>query len=241
MGSRGFQRGGSPRPGLRNFHGTQTIGGSAEESGLRKGPSAVESHPMDPPPPLDYASPRMPAESRLVFTPYPDGGKLERAPATMPELLREALMPTIIILPLAAVLIWTALRINTMWHVPAERPAAMIFCGAWILGLAALLYTTLDALQNAGIILDVEVRGPWLAWTKQNLWGVSRGHWHTEEVQRVWVRELGHDRMLKVSRRARLPLGAFSNFSQPELESAAALLSLAIDRARDAARESRAA
>ena len=75
------------------------------------------------------------------------------------------------------------------------------------------------------------VRGPWFTWTKHNFWGARRQRWRTADVVDVSTRGIG-DLMLRVAHRRRLPLGAFSMFPLPELQAAAALMTLALERAR---------
>jgi hypothetical protein len=182
--------------------------------------------------PLDYQSPRMPPGALLTYTEYPDGCKLERLPATSAEMLREAMGPPVVFLLLGFFLcvgVWQAAR---LWHRPGPPVLAGAITGACIVTLALLVWAVLDAVQNAGVVTELEVRGPSLTWTKQNFWGTRRGEWRTADLERVYVGSV--DSMLRVGHRSRIPLGAFSRFPRAELDSAASLLTLAIARAKAA-------
>jgi hypothetical protein len=107
---------------------------------------------------------------------------------------------------------------------------AVAMTGTCFVALATLVWTVLDAAQNAGIVTEVEVRGRSLSWTKQNFWGTRRREWRTADVEGVYVGPF--DPMLRISHRSRISLGAFSRFPRSELDSAVALLTLAIARAK---------
>jgi hypothetical protein len=182
--------------------------------------------------PLDYQSPRMPPDALLKFIEYPDGGKLERGPATSSELLREAMGPPFAVLllgGLAAVALWQSLR---LWRRPGLPVLAMAMTSGAAVSLITLVWTLLDAFQNCGVVTELEVRGPSLTWTKQSFWGSRRSVWRTADVEQVYVGSL--EPMLRVGHRSRISLGAFSKFPKAELNSAAALLTLAVARARAA-------
>jgi hypothetical protein len=187
--------------------------------------------------PLDYQSPRMPPGALLTFTEFPDGGKLERLPATSSEMLREAIGPPIAFLFLSALLavgVWQSVR---LWRRPGPPVLAVAMTGTCVVTLAFLVWTTLDALQNAGIVTEIEVRGPSLTWTKQNFRGARRCEWRTADVERVYVGMF--EKMLRIGHRSRISLGAFSRFPKTELDAASALLTLAIARARAASPQGR--
>ena len=185
--------------------------------------------------PLDYQSPRMPPGARLTFTEYPDGGKLDRGPATSGEMLREAMNAPVAFVFLGFLLcvgVWQSVR---LWRRPGPPVLAVAMTGTCVVALATLVWTVRDAAQNAGIVTEVEVRGPSLWWSKQNFWGTRRREWLTADVESVYVGPF--DRMLRIGHRSRISLGAFSRFPKTELDSAAALLTLAIARAKAASRQ----
>jgi hypothetical protein len=182
--------------------------------------------------PLDYQSPRMPPDALLTYTEYSDGCKLERLPATFSELLREAMGPPVAFLFLVFLLyvgVWQAVR---LWRRPGPPVHAVAVTGGCFVTVALLVWTVLDAVQNTGVVTEVEVRGPLFTWTRQNFWGTRRLQWRTADVERVYIGRL--DTMLRVGHRSRISLGAFSRFPRAELDSAAALLTLAIARAEAA-------
>jgi hypothetical protein len=181
--------------------------------------------------PLDYQSPLMPAGARLMFTEYPDGGKLTRGPPRPAELLREAVAPVVAVGLLAVGIAYACWRAFLAWRPDRPHTEAVVSAGGAAAGLIAVVYCLLDAWQNSGIVTEVEMRGPWLTWTKHNVWGARRQRWRTADVVDVSTRGIG-DLMLRVAHRRRLPLGAFSMVPLPELQAAAALMTLALERAR---------
>jgi hypothetical protein len=172
----------------------------------------------------------MPPDALLMYTEYSDGCKLERLPATFGEMFREALGPPVTFLFLGFLLSMGAGLSVRLWRRPGSPVLAVAMTGTGLVAVAALVWTVLDAVQNAGIVTEVEVRGLSLTWTKQNFWGTRRREWRTADVERVYVG--GLDRMLRVGHRSSISLGAFSRFPRAELDAAAALLTLAIERAK---------
>jgi hypothetical protein len=205
--------------------------GSVHEDSLADSIQPVDCQP------LDYQSPRMPPDALLTYTEYPDGCKLERLPATSAEMLREAMGPPVTFLFLGFLLSMGVGLSVRLWRRPGPPVLAVVMTGTCFVAVAALVWTVLDAVQNAGIVTEVQVRGPSLAWTKQNFWGTRRREWRTEDIERVYVG--GLDRMLRVGHRSRISLSAFSRFPKAELDSAAALLTLAIARAKAASQPGR--
>jgi hypothetical protein len=183
--------------------------------------------------PLDYQSPLMPAGARLTFTEYPDGGKLTRDGPRPAELLREAVAPVFAIALLAGGVAFGTWRAFQLWRPDRPHAQSVVSAGGAAAGMIALVYVLLDSWQNSGVVTVVEVRGAWLTWTKHNFWGARRQRWRTADVVGVSTRGIG-DLMLRVAHRRRVPLGAFSTFTLPELQAAAALMTLALERARRA-------
>jgi len=221
--------------GVRTVRGAgETLSGNADSVKLGR---VEEDLPAGAVQPLDYQSPRMPPGALLTFTEYPDGGKLERGPATFGEMLREAMGPPVSFLFLGFLLCVGIIQSVRLRRRPGPPVLAVAMTGTCFVALATLVWTVLDAAQNAGIVTEVEVRGPSLSWRKQNFWGTRRREWRTADVESVYVGPF--ERMLRIGHRSRISLGAFSRFPRAELDSAVALLTLAIARAKAASQQDR--
>ncbi|HEY2515485.1 MAG TPA: hypothetical protein VGI39_31675 [Polyangiaceae bacterium] len=151
------------------------------------GEEAWEISQHDPPAGLDIHVERDAGGLTLWIDPPPLGA-----------LLREALLPPILILLLTAVIAFAAYE-AVRFNAPFLLAVVAYGVWKWITALR-------DLRQNAGIVTSIEVRGDWLTWRKKQLWGESEQRWDLRTVRSAEKKNF----MLKIAREKGVPMGAFS-------------------------------
>ena len=177
----------------------------------------------DPSDPFGLNAPvsTIPQGSRIVFTPHPTGGTFTREPATAAQMWREVLVPAVVLAILGAGLGWLVRRLLDVGWREHLLLVAGVAGGSWL-----WMRVLRDALQNGGVVTEIDVRDGSLHWTKQNLWGSSRRQWPLQDIRDVQVAAYysSGGAILKIHRRTGMPLGAFAGYSDAELQAVARVL-----------------